>query len=240
MDNPIVKEEVEPVPQVITEEIKPKKSLVKPLLLVLLSLIIICLGVISYLYIKNGSDFLDIFNKEAIEEEEEYVETESEKEGNTLAQGEVIIAGELSYPSEIMPSLKVCAVNTLSKEETCIQTEEGQLNYSLTVTSGTYLIYSSAGNLKAYYTACDTYPNSQEDPRCNSSYRDDGANWSHQDFICYKDTTCKAAFTPLAITVGDQPSITLETIVQGWYIPCSHETELCNDPSFDVWSDYIK
>jgi len=239
MDNPVIQEEVSPAPQPIPQEIKPKKSRVKVLLIIFISLLVLCLAGVSYLYFKNGSNFLNIFNK--VTEEEEYKQTESEKEANALKPGDVMIAGTFSFPSEIMPSMKVCAVNTESKEETCIQTPEGANNYTLTVQSGSYLIYTSAGRLKAYYTACDTYTNSQEDPRCNSNYIDGDVNWNSQDFICYEDTVCKAAFTPLVVTLTeDQESITLEEIVQGWYIPCSHDTDVCNDDTFDVWSDYIQ
>ena len=35
MDNPTINEEIQPTPQVISEEIKPKKSFVKPLLIIL-------------------------------------------------------------------------------------------------------------------------------------------------------------------------------------------------------------
>lgn len=254
MDNPIINEETQTTPQVISEEVKPKKSLVKPLLITLILLILLLIGGVIYLYLKNGADFLNVLDKGLIEkeetknkeenlEEEEYKETESEKEENTLKSGMGVIEGGLSFPGEAIPSLRVCAVDTQSKKETCIQTDEGQLNYLLSVTPGTYFIYASGlddNSLKAYYTACDTYPNSQEDPRCNSNSSEDRTDWHQEGFICYQDATCKAAFTPLAITVGDQQTVTLETIVQGWYIPCSHNIDVCNNPNFDVWSDYIK
>ena len=239
MDNPTINEEIQPTPQVISEEIKPKKSFVKPLLIILISLVLLLIGTIAYLYFKNGPDFLNtLLNKELVEEE--YVETESEKEANALLPGEVMITGELTFPGETIPSLKVCAVNIEDEKETCVQTPEGANNYTLTVKSGTYLIYAADGNSKAYYTECDTYTNPQEDPRCNSNYNDSQGAWNDTNFICYQDPTCKAAFTPLQVTVGDTQSITLQPIVQGWYIPCSHPADVCNDPAFDVWSDYLK
>lgn len=239
MDNPIITNNVETKSQVTSEETKSKKSRMKILLLFLISLVLLSLSIISYLYVKNGSDFLSIFEKEP---EEEFVETESEKEENTVVPGKATITGTLSYPSENLPSMKVCAVNTKDQKETCIQTSEGANNYTLSVEAGTYLIYASDDNIKVYYTLCDTYTNSQENPKCNVNYNENYENgeWYDQNFVCYEDTTCKAAFTPLAITVENEQSLVLEELVQGWYIPCSHDTELCNDPNFDVWSDYIE
>lgn len=239
--NPIVNEETNTTPPEISEEVKPKKSLLKTPSLVLALVILLCLAGFSYIYFKNESDFLKIFDNTSVKEEE-YKETESEHENNAIKTEKGTIEGGLSYPGEFVPSLKVCAVDTQSKEETCIQTEEKQPTYSLTVTPGTYLVYSAMidNTNKVYYTVCDTYPNSQEDPRCNSNYREDGSDWYQEDFICYEDAACKAAFTPLAVTVEDQQSLTLKTISQGWAIPCSYDADVCNDPNFDVWSDYIK
>lgn len=236
MDVPIVNEEIKKMPSVNSEDMKPNKSRTKIFLLVFVSLAILSLAGLGYLYLKNGSDFLNIFEKET---EEEYTETESEKDENTIKPDEIMIAGTLGYPSEQIPSMKVCAVNTVDKKETCIQTSEGATNYTLTVKSGSYLIYSSVENQKAYYTECDTYTDSQVDPRCNSNFNDSNGEWYNEGFLCYEDTNCKKAFTPLVVTTTDQTSMTLETILQGWYIPCNDST-VCSDPTFDVWSNYIK
>jgi len=246
MDNPINQEDIITNPEVIPEEIKPKKSKTKTLLLILISLVLICLAVVVYLYIKDGKDPLNLYDNKVANED---TPNPSEEQENDIIDsqpepvGQATITGTLSFPSEIMPSLKVCAVNTEDKKETCVQTEEGDNDYTLSVAPGTYLIYSAdtlVNNSKAYYTACDTYEDGQTDPRCNSNYNDSNGQWNHEDFVCYEDTACKAAFTPLPVTLVDKQTVELETIVQGWYIPCSHDMDVCNDPNFDVWSDYIE
>lgn len=249
MDNTINQKEIVTNPKVISEEIKPKKSKCKTLLLIVISIIILYLTVVAYFYIKNGTDPLNLYDNELTNEDTQDPPADLANDIVDLqpeSTEQATITGTLSFPSEYLPAMKVCAVNTGNKKETCVQTEEieeteeGQLNYILSVTPGTYLIYSAKDNYKAYYTACDTYEDGQTDPRCNSNYNDSNGTWFHEDFVCYEDTACKAAFTPLPVTVVDNQTLRLETIVQGWYIPCSHDTDLCNDPNFDVWSDYIE
>jgi len=228
MDDSLTPEVSTVEPQAISEETK-KKSFIKPLLLILLALLVLLIVGTAYLYYKNGSEFLNVFNKKAAEEQVEETGTK-----------QVLVSGTLSYPAENLPAMKVCAVNKTDNKETCTQTTEGQSSYTLSLQPGDYLIYASVENQKAYYTACDTYTNSQEDPRCNSNFNDSDGAWYSGEFVCYSDTACKAAFTPLTVTVIAEQPETLEKIVQGWYIPCSHETTVCNNPTFDVWSDYIK
>ena len=86
---------------------------------------------------------------------------------------------------------------------------------------------------------CDTYDNKLLS-ECNPNAGDSSVDWNHSSFICYEDSTCKSAFTPLKITVKSSDNITLKRMEQGWYIPCSRGSEICNDSSFDVWSAYLK
>ncbi|MBD3362759.1 hypothetical protein GF362_03500 [Candidatus Dojkabacteria bacterium] len=179
--------------------------------------------------------------------EKEIQTGEADDEGAT-------IAGSVSYPSENLPAMEVCAVNTADEEEICTHTEEGESEYSITVDPGKYLVYavykyeadcneedSACGSTKAYYTKCDTYDDSFI-PECNPNAGppEDNGKWNKVGFICYEDAVCKAAFTPLAISVESGESIKLKKIVQGWYIPCNHDTEMCSDPEFDVWADYLE
>lgn len=241
MDNPINnlsgEKIVETTSQVISDDVKPKKFRLKVLCIILTSLILFCLATIAYMYFNEDADFLNISNtiEEILEQEEEILEQEEE----TNLTKQATIKGSLSYPSEIIPSMKVCAVNTEDGKETCTQTEEGQSTYTLSVTPETYFVYSSADNMKTYYTLCDTYEDGQTDPRCNSNFDEKEGTWNDNTFVCYQDPVCKAAYTPLPITVVDQEILELNTMIQGWYIPCSHNTEVCNNPDFDVWNDYL-
>lgn len=239
MGNIIQNEDIKNKSEVVIEDVKPKNSRISILLIIFISLFLITFLALSFILIRYKPDFLKIFQKKEIIEEE-FVNTENKEEETTYFTGEGTITGTLSYPSESLPSLKVCAVNTVNKKETCIQTSEDDDKYTITVQAGKYLVYVSDKYSKAYYTECDTYSNPSEDPRCNSNYNESNGSWNSEDFICFEDTTCKSAFTPLAITVEDKQAVTLPTIIQGWYIPCSYDLDTCNDPNFDEWNDYLE
>jgi hypothetical protein len=168
-----------------------------------------------------------------------------------LGDDKIVISGSLSFPSEGIPAMNVCAIDVNTKaEEDCYKTENEESTYVLLVDPGTYYIYSQvvvdagvgAKGLKAYYTKCDTYKDSFI-PECNPNAgpASDNGKWNTQGFVCYNDPTCKAAFTPLKVVVEPKLSkLEVSRIMQGWYIPCSYETAVCNDASFDVWQDYLK
>lgn len=68
------------------------------------------------------------------------------------------ISGQLSYPSEGIPPLSICAEEVKSKEKTCIKTEANQRSYTMKVAVGTYNVYAMVQNgqgafatYKAYY-----------------------------------------------------------------------------------------
>jgi len=187
--------------------------------------------------VNSGNVKLIEKNKSLKEEIEKYKSNTSSTANQESKKA--VIKGTLSYPSNGIPTMKVCAVNTMSKEETCVNNSKD--SYSITVNPGSYLIYSKVkdGKIKAYYTKCDTYDN-KFIPECNSNANDRSVDWNHSSFICYEDNTCKSAFTPLKITVKANDNISLKRMEQGWYIPCSHDNETCNNANFDVWADYLK
>jgi len=89
---------------------------------------------------------------------------ESEEEDSEEEAG--IIEGSLSYPSEFIPEdMKVCAVNIVSKKETCTTKHiknskyTNGTGYQIEVPAGTYNVYSSTAqmaNYKAYYSEAVT------------------------------------------------------------------------------------
>lgn len=140
------------------------------------------------------------------------------------------ITGKLSFPSEYIPAMKVCAIDSATDVEICITTTENQQNFTITVPAGSYFVYSAmADNLnnRAYYTKCDTY----EDPfipECNSNAGNGGVDWNTTAFNCSADPVCKAAFDPFAVSVSANETKNIGTIMQGWYIPCSHDYANCD------------
>lgn len=148
------------------------------------------------------------------------------------------ITGGLTWPSEFIPPMNVCAVNTTTKKETCVSTKTNVQTFSIQVNPGSYVVYSAApsqDNTKAYYTQCDTY-----DPE-STTYQSQCTNdsWNSDSFKCYNDTTCKAAFTPLIITVQAGEKKQLQKISQGWYIPCNESGDTCNSKSYNAWGPYM-
>ena len=66
------------------------------------------------------------------------------------------IAGALSYPSEAVPAQKVCAADTASEKQFCVQTVTGETAYEVRAPAGTYWIYATAADdpsgRKAYFS----------------------------------------------------------------------------------------
>jgi hypothetical protein len=144
------------------------------------------------------------------------------------------ITGGLTYPSENMPILKVCAQNIDTSTEYCVTTSVDLFNFEIDVVPGKYIVYAATDyGHKAYYTKCDTYEDSFI-PECNPNAgpESDNGKWNDADFQCFNDPVCKAAFTPLVIEVTSAQDARLKKIQQGWYLPCSYTTEVC-------WKDYL-
>lgn len=53
------------------------------------------------------------------------------------------ISGRLGFPSDFLPPLKVCAVNTKSGKETCTLSKSDQRKFEIAVSPGTYKVYAS-------------------------------------------------------------------------------------------------
>lgn len=70
------------------------------------------------------------------------------------------IEGTLSYPSDYIPALRVCAKNIKNNSQRCIQTQKNQKPYKIEIPPGTYHVYASvtiAGQTDtAYYSRAVT------------------------------------------------------------------------------------
>ncbi len=210
------------------------KKLSKLLILIICGLLISSCAITDNLKKTLEKNVKDAIETEDTEDNQQ--DNTTENEDNTVEKA--FISGSLTYPSEFIPAMKVCAVNTTSQQETCVQTQMDQNYYEIEVDPGTYYVYADSGNnYVAYYTKCDTYDDAFI-PECNSNAGNSNDDWYAQGYICYQDETCKNAFKPLAIVVVDE-NVMLKPIMQGWYVPCSYDTNTCNDSNFNVWEDFI-
>jgi hypothetical protein len=118
-----------------------------------------------------------------ITKKEEYTITKIDKvEKLTINQNvkSSKIFGKLSYPSEGLPGVNVCAENTQSKKIICTDRVTGgwdgepiDLNYNLELDSGEYEIYSTANNsnnTKAYYDQVSECGNGAIDYDCSQKF----------------------------------------------------------------------
>lgn len=62
------------------------------------------------------------------------------------------ISGNLIYPSDFMPGLRVCAVSLNGLEQRCARTSDGDTQYSIFVPAGDYLVYSEYAGEKTWAT----------------------------------------------------------------------------------------
>lgn len=67
-------------------------------------------------------------------------------------QGKGVIKGKLSYPSEGIPPMTVCADNLISREKICIETAYNQADYEVEVPTGKYYVYAIGRGMSAYYS----------------------------------------------------------------------------------------
>lgn len=73
------------------------------------------------------------------------------------AAGVGTIAGTLSYPSEVLPAQRVCAIDLKEDKEYCQQTTPGSASYAIPAPVGEYWVYAALeGDVtgkRAYYSA---------------------------------------------------------------------------------------
>lgn len=223
---------MEEVPNMGNVEVQPTKkgwsSREKILLVVTIILLLLCAGLVSYYLITKDPGTL--LGPTQDPNENSNTEQPSESESNGL------IKGTLGFPGEMIPAMQVCAVSQDDVEEICVNTNDNEDTFEISVPEGSYLIYGITDNFKAYYTECDTYADSTTDPRCNSNLDNKAGSWNDEGFICYEDSACKAAFTPLAIEVKTDETVQLKRLLNGWYIPCSDQ---CNSEEADLWQNYL-
>lgn len=158
---------------------KSTKTILIVVVVLLIFLLICCLGsgIVYYFIAKESNDHLqDDLSKITEEIVEESIEEaiESDIEEDVVPEIEEIvpevvlkgtISGQVGYPSEFMPSQKVCAVNLSSQNTVCTKEIKGTLDpeysgrgYALELPVGNYHVYSritEAGEylqIDAYYT----------------------------------------------------------------------------------------
>ncbi len=90
--------------------------------------------------------------------------------GNTISlalaqsgQTNAKLKGTVIYPSEFLPAQKVCARNTQTKSLFCTETRQGQKDFTLPVSSGSYEIFARE---------CNKVYNYNQNARCRDGYRD--------------------------------------------------------------------
>lgn len=158
---------------------KSTKTILIVVVVLLIFLLICCLGSgIVYYFIAEEStdrlqDDLSKITEEIIEENiEETIESEIEEEivpeieeivPEVVSKG--TISGQVGYPSEFMPSQKVCAVNLSTQNTICTKEIKGTLDpeysgrgFALQLPVGSYHVYSTITEtgeylqMDAYYT----------------------------------------------------------------------------------------
>lgn len=204
----------------------------------------------SFLLILSGCGHKEEVMVDEVEMENEEISTEKEEiEKEVPVKKEVVkeevqkeevsnldysfIKGKLSYPSDFIPKMKVCAVSLTNNKQTCVDSIDDSFNLKLEADN--YLVYASVNDLRkeapaekvAYYTKCD---DDFDESKCNSE------NWYNIDFVCFKDKNCKEAFTPFIVNLKSKEIKELKTISQGWYLPCINKE--CESNS-DVWNNYL-
>jgi hypothetical protein len=109
------------------------------------------------------------------------------------------LKGTVIYPSDLLPAQKVCAENVRTKQLFCFETKQGQTDFSIPVSAGTYEIF--ARECKKSY---------KQQIRCRDGYLPQRAY--HNEFTkCGITAECGKKFKknrPIAIRIGSGQTIT--------------------------------
>lgn len=113
--------------------------------------------------------------------------------GITVHQAQVTqygtIQGTLIYPSDVLPSQKICAENVANRNEYCTQTREEQTSYTLQVPLGIYHIFA---------LECSEYYG--EKVFCQDRYLDERAYYN--EYVkCGLTARCRCTNRPISVTV---------------------------------------
>lgn len=126
------------------------------------------------------------------------------------------IQGNVGYPSEFVPAMKICAVHTTSSKETCINKSENQQSYKVAVDPGSYRVYAQIQG-QPDRVAFST----QEDAK-GHAIQGGQPEWQNEGFVCHTNTACTAWFKPAVISIAVGATKTA-SIGEGWYLPTNEE-----------------
>lgn len=144
----------------------PEQSSQQPrrsgLALVLVLIILIAVSAVGFLFWQRQQDQLaqEKLQSEIAQLNQQLVDVQATPEApmeyTQIPPG--TIEGKLSFPSEVLPAQRICAVDITTNEELCTETYEGS-SYSLSVPAGTYNVYATVienpdtpSTSKAYYS----------------------------------------------------------------------------------------
>lgn len=149
---------------------------------------------------------------------------------------EGLISGSVGYPSDGIPDLKICAINTKTRESICTDNPKNTNRYSIEVPVGSYYVYATVVNsdFTAYHIDCDASPSS-----CDGRQARD---WHFCDFNCSQDEACRAYYRPRKVVVSLNNSPKEVNILQGWYAffgdgNCNSKPSVSN--SIENWGRFI-
>ncbi len=173
-------------------------------------------------YLANQSARLEVENLESrIDQLEEQISTNQQEESEKGT-----VEGQIGYPSDSVPILDICLVDTETEEETCQETEATEAgeyrDYSIEVGPGQYYFYAqtSDGEIVAYHTNCDLETNLEV---CRET------EWNNADFDCYESETCRSVFSPVKINLNAGETLKNTNILNGWYLPANND-----------WDDFLE
>jgi len=222
---------------------------------VIMFLIIVIVVLISYIFFTRSylNDYIyDVIQQTAVECIKDNRTTEPDNTNiitdnlsNADSNNEATISGTVSYPSEKIYPMTVCAVDATNKKEICVDPVNGENSYSINIEPGEYYVYAiikpqeTTVQDKAYYSKCDLFDDPSLHPDCNQYMRQEPVpvNWYTEGFDCFEDTLCREAHTPVTIMVDAGEQKQLNPIFQGWYKPCG---DGCNDPNYDFWQEFFE
>jgi len=217
----------ETTPAIVPSPAPAKKSINWLIIIILVVLLLCSCVVIGVLLAKNFNLLPQLFTNTTPTPTLGISNTPTSRAITTPTSAKGVITGNLTYPSEFIPVLRICAVDTTTGDETCENTAENDSVYELEVAAGSYYVYvQDPPGYIAYYTKCDS----------NSNILCNDESWYQEGFACYNNAECKLAFKPMVVSVSAGETSTGINFMQGWYLPCSNAA--CYNGA-EEWQNYF-